>query len=229
MPIESYEGNTFVAFSDISGFKSMMKEKNRAWRALSKFYGFGYEVLDQSHHNNLNSKVEGFFMSDCCVLFVRNNTWNDTNNSLQDLETLLRTVKALNVKMLNSGYFLTTSISFGKFKYQRRIELDWIEKSAIYGSAYVEAFLDNEKGRPKLSPGLCRIIKENLPDELRLSGYLSDYIIGGKKRKHYYYYWMLSANDNIKDFKNEYKCAYKLRHESGFNELERVIKSYIAP
>jgi hypothetical protein len=37
MPIPNYDGKTFVAFIDISGFKTMMK-KNQAWEALDQFY-----------------------------------------------------------------------------------------------------------------------------------------------------------------------------------------------
>ncbi len=33
----------------------------------------------------------------------------------------------------------------------------------LAGNANVEAYLDNEKGTPKISPGQCRILREVLP------------------------------------------------------------------
>jgi len=223
MPIESIDGQTFVAFSDIAGFKMMMKDKDRAWMALEKFYSCGYRILNEQ--STINARIEGFFISDCCVLFVRPNP--NSNNSLADLQRLLLVIKHLNSEMINNNFFLTTSICFGKFKYQRRIELDWIEKSAVYGNAYVDAYIDNENGRPKLSPGLCRIIKDNLPEEIKsLLGDSNDYIIKGKRRKHYYYYWMLSDKQQIRNFNQEYKQAYGKRRLIGFTELCAIIKDY---
>ena len=48
MALEDFDGDTFVAFIDISGFKELMKQKNRAWKALDKFY--------QAAYNNLGRK-----------------------------------------------------------------------------------------------------------------------------------------------------------------------------
>ena len=68
--------------------------------------------------------------------------------------------------MREHDFMLTTSIAYGKFRYQERIEFEGIEKNPIYGNAYISAFLDNENGKPKIQPGQCRIIKENLPNDI---------------------------------------------------------------
>ena len=34
MPVSNFDGRTFVAFTDVSGFKEMMKDDQRAIRAL---------------------------------------------------------------------------------------------------------------------------------------------------------------------------------------------------
>lgn len=59
MPIPDFDGSTFVAFTDISGFKQVMKEDQRAIRALARFYTCGFGVLRQDR------SVHGIFVSDC--------------------------------------------------------------------------------------------------------------------------------------------------------------------
>lgn len=44
MPINNFNGNTFVAYMDISGFKELMKQQ-RAVDAIKYFYSCGYEAL----------------------------------------------------------------------------------------------------------------------------------------------------------------------------------------
>jgi len=45
MPLSSYEGNTFVAFVDISGFKKRMRYEREAWKALDILYNTGHILL----------------------------------------------------------------------------------------------------------------------------------------------------------------------------------------
>ncbi|HEC93403.1 MAG TPA: hypothetical protein ENI51_10495 [Candidatus Atribacteria bacterium] len=52
MPISNFNGRTFVAFIDISGFKQLMKDEKRAWKALDSFYNYGYEVIRRSRQQN---------------------------------------------------------------------------------------------------------------------------------------------------------------------------------
>jgi hypothetical protein len=44
MPIRPFNGDTFVAFIDISGFKNLMK-KRLAQKALKKLYNYGYYFI----------------------------------------------------------------------------------------------------------------------------------------------------------------------------------------
>ena len=73
MPLNNYDGNTFVAFLDISGFKELMRNEKKAWNALDKLYQYGYEILG---NQNNECRVEGIFISDCGVLFVRRDNRN---------------------------------------------------------------------------------------------------------------------------------------------------------
>ncbi len=214
MPINNYDGDTFVAFLDISGFKELMRNEKEAWKALDILYQSGYEFL---RNQNNACRVEGIFISDSGVLFVRRN--NRILSNSECLKLLLDKIKKINKKMIENDFMLTTSIAYGKFRYQERIEFEGIEKNPIYGNSYVSAFLDNENGKPKIQPGQCRIVKENLPDDVTTTLQESqddDIFRMIMKRdgdnKHYYYYWMVNEPSEIKRFEQDYKNAYKLKY-----------------
>ena len=153
MSVQNFNGNTFVAFTDISGFKEMMKgDGTRAIKALAKLNQAGFDSL------NANTNVNGFFISDCGILFVKNTDLSES----EKLKAILKVIKEINKKLLSQDIMLTTSIAYGEFSYQQRIEFDGISKNPIYGNAYVSAFLDNETGTPKMQPGQCRIVTNNL-------------------------------------------------------------------
>jgi hypothetical protein len=67
---------------------------------------------------------------------------------------------------LENDFMLTASVSYGEFKYQDRIVIPKVAKSAVYGGAYIKAYSDNEHGNPKIKPGQCRIMKDELPDRI---------------------------------------------------------------
>lgn len=213
MAIQDFSGQTFVAFLDISGFKELMKNDNEALAALSCLYSSGYEVLSEPN------TVEGFFVSDSGILFVREGT------NQEKLSKILAAVKSINLKMLNDGYLLTTSISFGTFDYHGKLEFQGIEKNPIYGSAYVKAFLDNEKGTPKIQPGQCRILKNNLPEEIdnttnnfpMLKERLPD-------RTHLYFYWNVPTIESIVEFEANYNNSYKLKYDGMLNALRQHLE-----
>lgn len=220
MPIDDFEGTTFVAFLDISGFKEMMKQEEKAFRALDILYSSGYNIL-QNQDNTSNYRVEGLFISDCGVLFVRSNL---ENNSIQTegFCLLLEAVKYINNRMMENDFMLTTSIAYGSFKYRNRIEFAGIDKTPIYGDAYASAFIDSEKTAPRIKPGQCRIVRENLPEYITSSINLSkppapfDVIRTRNRRiQHFYYYWMVNHPDDINEFEKNYSDAYNLKY-SGF-------------
>jgi len=226
MPIKNYEGNTFVAFLDISGFKELMREENEAWKALDRLYNTGYLVLGSQRCGSNEGRIDGLFISDSGVLFVRRNNQNMMNTP-ESLKSLLIAVRSINDRMLQENFMLTTSIAFGRFKYQERIEFEGIGKDPIYGDAYVSAFLDNENGKPKIQPGQCRIVKENLPEEVirTIENNNSVEIFrmikersGGSK--HYYFYWMVDTLAGIDRFEQQYKNAYNLKYQGMVRALK---------
>lgn len=220
MPVSNFNGNTFVAFLDICGFKEMVRLRERAWRALDRFYQLGYNVLRTPRHENDALKVEGIFVSDCGILFVRGDGPNKDK-----LILLLEKIRKINQGMLDEGFMLTTSIAYGPFKYQERIEFIGIEKNPVYGSAYLGAYLDSSNGKPLIQPGQCRIVIENLPDDVitslaaRQGEFLSR--INRENNKHYYFYWNVETPDEIEDFKRRYNDSYNLKYAGMLKALKR--------
>lgn len=209
MPINNFNGETFVAFTDISGFKELMKNDQTALDAIKKFYQSGYESLA----NNIN--VEGFFISDSGVLFSRDGS---VEAKLNDLLTVLEDI---NRKMLRHDLMLTTSIAYGNFNYQGKIEFVGIEKNPIYGSAYVHAFLDNETGTPRIQPGQSRICIKNLPEiEFDNENYLSFRKVRKISSKHYQHYWNIRTENEIQNFERKYKDSYSLKYAGMLNALK---------
>lgn len=206
MPIADFNGNTFVAFTDISGFKELMKNDATALKAIKYFYQTGFNVLRETDN------VEGFFVSDCGILFSRNGD-NQTK-----LLSILDAVKKINKRMIERNYMLTTSISFGSFDYQGKIEFQGIEKNAIYGGAYVQSFLDNETGKPKIQPGQCRLVKQNLP-QLEIEN-IPLLVERGNDRQHLYYYWHLDNPEEIQNFEKNYRDSYSLKYAGMINALK---------
>ena len=150
MPVQNFSGQTFVAFLDISGFKDLMKDDRKALDALNELYQSGYNALKNA------DGVEGFFVSDSGILFVRSGSTHER------LTKIMSVIKRINRQMLFGNYMLTTSIAYGHFDYHDKLEFDGIEKNPIYGFAYVQAFLDNETGSVTL-PYFGQVVNIQIP------------------------------------------------------------------
>ncbi len=207
MAIPDFDGKTFVAFLDISGFREMMK-KGKAFDALDKFYSFGYQVIDDQDPRD-SKKLNGIFISDSGILFIDNTHCKES--SCDQLTFLLEKIKEINQKMLDHNFMITTSISYGKFKFQDRFQIQGIIKNAVYGSAYVSAVLDSENGSPKIQPGECRVVEdEEFPffhklEKSQNNDTLSLVLKKAGERNHLYYYWHRRSPDQIKKFEEDYK------------------------
>lgn len=209
MSIPDYNGETFVAFADISGFKVLMKNKEDAIKALDQFYTAGYSVLQETQ------QVHGLFVSDCAVLFV-----NAPNSSLQEkLAYLLGVIETLNREMLRHDVMLKTSIAYGQFSYHQRLEFPGIEKNPIYGNAYVAAFIDNESERPPLEPGKCRLVAKGL-ENLKLQVPRLK-----REREHYYFYWMAQDDGAIPAFSEKYASVYQQKYRGMLEALKDAVQN----
>ncbi|AKB81141.1 hypothetical protein MSBR3_0563 [Methanosarcina barkeri 3] len=210
MPLDNFYGQTFVAFIDISGFKQLMKE-GRAEGALDIFYTAGY--------NNTNREIGGIFVSDCGILFWGNDL---SSSSIPEkrhaLESLLSSIRNINHEMCHQDFILTTSIAYGYFSFQERIETAYIRKNPIYGDAYLNSFLDNENGTPKIQPGQCRIVTRDIPSEVLDFDFLKR---RSSSDNHYYYYWMVNKENDIRRFEEDYKDSYNLKYGGMRQALQR--------
>jgi hypothetical protein len=189
MPIGNFQGNTFVAFTDIAGFKSMMADGNRGASALDTLYRSGYSVIRDQPPDT--PRVEGLFVSDCGILFVR-----DHAPAGSGLEALLTVVESLNRSCFEEAVSLTTAIAWGEFSYHERIEIPGIEKNPVYGNAYVAAYLDNEAASPKLYANECRILKRELPQDAHVLCANRMGAVGRRVRDttdYFYFEWMRPA------------------------------------
>jgi hypothetical protein len=181
-----YSGQTFVAFTDIAGFKTMMANENRLMHAMDALYLSGYRVLRK---NQRDTVVEGIFISDCGILFARKIRESD----LKAIGSLLEVLAEIHRDVFESAFSLTTSIVFGPFAYRGKVEFEGLDKNAIHGHAYVSAFKDNESKTPKLYPNECRILKAGLPPEISMDRMQTLDITRGRIReedKHFYFEWM---------------------------------------
>lgn len=193
MPVERFLGNTFVAFTDIAGFKSMMAGDGKR-APLALVYTVGYNVL-RDHRNRGGALVDGFFISDCGILFVR----GEQESPALRLESLCLVVQQIHRRTFAKAIQLTTSIAWGEFSYHERIEFPGINKNPIYGNAYVSAYFDNEKDPRKLYPSECRLKRENLPPDVVefCTGRIGPIAERMRETPHHFYYeWMRGPDLN---------------------------------
>jgi len=225
--IEHYQGSTFVAFLDICGFKDMMKT-GEAKYALNKFYSTIFEAGERFRRQVLSNLVEvnTIAVSDCAVFFARTDNLGSSkvrqDNARKALQSILEFIRLVNCILItpkNGPQILTTcSIDYGNFRYEDRIEISDMKEVFFIGEPYVNAFLDNEFGEPRILPGQCRLLKDHLdiikeiPDRLPFSVLVSE-------GKYYYYYWMIHNPISIERFKKEYGTVY----QDVYSELKRLI------
>jgi hypothetical protein len=193
MPMRDFMGQTFVAFTDIAGFKSMMKDARRGPEALDALYSAGYRVIaDQGS----DPRVEGLFVSDCGILFARE------MSCIEQFEALLRVIEQLNRLCFERAVSLTTSVAWGDFSYHGRVEIPGIEKNPIYGNAYVAAFIDNESESPKMYANECRIARQNLPPKIGDLLEARRGPIDSRCRaidRHFYFEWMRPGHEDARE------------------------------
>lgn len=219
MPIHEFHHDTFVAYTDICGFRELMKHEKYAEIALYHFYEAGYRIL--ANQNAVPRRpVEGLLISDCAVLFSTR-----TVKPIEGLHSLLSVVQLLNREMLDRNYMLTTSVAYGEFSIRESLEFSGIDKRPVYGEAYADAFLDNESGKPKLDPGQVRIRKQRLPGRVKgaLLAHTSPFRCVEETAKHFYYYWMVTSPDQIHSFKRDYSDAYKLKYSGMLQALRGAV------
>ena len=185
----------------------MMANGERAVVALDHFYRAGFEILRGARD------INGFFFSDCGILFAKH---ADTE---RQLENMLEVVQCLNRTLLLNEIMLTITLARGEFSYHKRIEFPGITKQPVYGNAYVAAYLDNEMGKPKLEPGQCRVLDNNVPAGFFTSIAMRDLLVA--ERSHHYFYWMVDQPADITKFIRRYRDSYNRKYAGMLDALQR--------
>lgn len=135
MPISNFLGETYVAFSDLNGFKEMMRNFDAAGKALDKLYRTVFDLKSKIEFSSLQTLA----VSDCAITFANN------NHNRAELPVILSFLKELHTEMINAEYLITSSVTYGRFSYHEKIELTGLDKNMLYGDAYLRAYLNNGK------------------------------------------------------------------------------------
>ncbi|GAI41032.1 unnamed protein product [marine sediment metagenome] len=136
--LENFNGKTYVAFSDLCGFKQMMNEnRKKAVKALDCLYESVYDIQNDEDRLRM-THVDAIAVSDCVVSWVTNG----------QLDTIVEFLSWFHSRMIKKGYLLRTTIAYDAFCYQRRLQLRNLQKAYIEGGAYISAYLGNDKAEP---------------------------------------------------------------------------------
>lgn len=55
MPLNNFSGETYVAFSDLNGFKEVMRNHERAAKALDRLYNSAYELKTKHEYSKIRT------------------------------------------------------------------------------------------------------------------------------------------------------------------------------
>jgi hypothetical protein len=221
--------NKFVAFSDISGFKVLMrKDKETALKVLRRFFKIGYDTTNPDT-GNYKESIQGLFVSDCCIIWPL----GSGNNPLDNFNLLLQGIQNINQAVLNDpvmkkqNVMLKTSIAYGEFQYIEVEKHALIQKELIFGDAYIRAYDDNSL---KLDPGLCRIvIDEKFPKSIKRKIDKNEIFDGSaslieKLQNKYYFFWNCQHKEDIAPFWNEYSKLEEERYKKMYTILSNGIE-----
>lgn len=211
--VESFDGETFVAFLDICGFKHMMRNTKRAEKALDNFFRTVYREVSRSEE--LNSIA----VSDSAIIFAGDNA-SHANRDIGDLRdfrrlgSILECVQRIAFRMIRLNIAIKGSIAYGQIRYRKRRNGDRVVKAMLLGQAYLDAYSDVEEGKPKLKLGEIRLIpKTKIKELLKISPAPSVMSLLKSGKGGYYYYWMLKSIEDQKKFKKDYKTQYSKMYD----------------
>ncbi len=195
MPLQNFEGQTWVAFSDLCGTKAMYKEgHHKADKALGRFYQTVYDLHESSRG------ISALVVSDCAVFWVHAGAGitlprRPGSNSL---ESLLERLKALHWQMVHENYLIRTTVAYGHFCYQQRIELRNLRKDMFVGDAYMDAYLANDR----CTPGGIVILNPTEGEVVRLprcAGQFSVFLKRVSRGKKWELVWWIQSPEDTGD------------------------------
>jgi hypothetical protein len=183
-----FNGTAYVAFSDLCGFKRMMKERQNAYAALNHLFNSTYELLNNNH------SVKALAVSDCVISWANN----------QRLQSITDFTAQLHRRMIAQGYLMKTTIAYGDFEYQDRIKLPNLGKEMIRGGAYLTAFIRNEK----LEAGRIVLVENDPQPDI-----LQNEPLWEKTGNRWEYFWSANSAADIQRIKSARKEANNAKYE----------------
>ncbi len=205
---EDFNSKTYVAFSDLCGFKQMMNEnRKKAVKALDCLYESVYDIQND-RARLLRTHVDAIAVSDCIVSWATD----------EQLDTIVAFLRWFHSRMIKDGYLLRTTIAYDAFCYQRRLQLRNLQKAYIEGGAYISAYLGNDKAEP----GMIILLdpdsnhNSNVPCIPKPNGFKWKLC---KKTKNWEYFWSAHHKVDISKIKKERTKAKEL-------EFDRLTEIY---
>lgn len=206
-PRLSFNDWTYVAYSDLCGFKKMMENREGAYEALNYLFNSTYELL------RTRPSVKGLAVSDCVIAWA-----ND-----KQLLSIVDFAGALHKKMIRKRYLMRTTIAYGQFEFQDRIKLANLDKQMIWGGAYLAAYLGNGKAKPG---SIALLDEQNMPDTATLSSdWRWEKRRAGKKGRLQEYYWAANSPGNIHEIKEVQRFQKKHEQCEKLKELYSLLVS----
>jgi hypothetical protein len=203
----------------------MMKSLDSARRVLDNFYTTIYRLCEE--YNETFPKICAIVAFDCAALFTRNQNESDRLNGLLKMLAFIKQANRHFIRGNPSPSFMTTcSIAYGDFDYEDRAELADIRKNYLFGRPYLNAVLDQKKGKPKMKAGECRLLTKRLTHLGQSSNNsLLSFVL--RRGNHRYFYWMLNNPRQQHDFDREYLVAYKPKKSDNYPRMVQVLQTYI--
>jgi hypothetical protein len=212
MPLENFDGQTWVAYSDLCGTKAMYNiNRNMAGQALDKFYTTVNSIQERLLRVGQYG-VSVLVVSDCAIFWIHRNGEHNREVTIdpKSLGILLENLKQLHCDMIASEYMLRSTIAYGYFKYEQRLEFRHTRKDMIFGGAYLDSFAQNDK----IPLGSIFLVKTQ--DQFKKSDLGTDYSVRIYKNKQLgfkeYIWWVENKRDiksTIKDRDDIHNDRYK--------------------
>ncbi len=200
VPSLSFNDWTYVAYSDLCGFKKMMKTREEAYEALNYLFESVFGLLQD------RQSVKALAVSDCVI------SWAED----KQLNSIIDFVDSLHRKMIHKRYLMRTTIAYGQFEFQERIQLKNLSKQMIWGGAYLAAYLGNEKVEVG---GIGLLDGEHVPNT---EASLRDWRWKKRSRKNetlHEYYWAANSRDDIRQIDEAKRLRREHEQYEGLKDL----------
>lgn len=214
MPLPDFDGQTWVAFSDLCGTKAIYAEDpDKAAKVLDIFYNTVYDI--QCNSGNISSLV----VSDCAIFWIHGNGSlnGETKINPDMLGTLLEQLQKLHQEMIRQNCLIRSTVAYGHFKYQQRLEMPRIRKNMVIGGGYLEAYVANEKQR------LGSIVIVKKPDDWNISSCRNyeSYISPSSENGAWEYIWWSKEGEDINGALQRRDKAIKDQYTNIINGYKR--------